>query len=150
VRGQAEAIARNILEMTRLRVPIAVVITGEGGSGGALAIAVGDVVLMLEHAIYTVIPPEGCAAILWRDATKSREAAAALRLTAAELGALRIVDEVIAEPRGGAHLDPATAIAAVGEALRHHLRVLAGVPVDVLLQRRYAKYRAMGYHEERV
>jgi acetyl-CoA carboxylase carboxyl transferase subunit alpha len=149
-RGQAEAIARNIMEMTRLRVPIVVAITGEGGSGGALAIAVGDVVLMLEHAIYTVIPPEGCAAILWRDATKSREAAAALRLTASDLGELRVVDEIIDEPRGGAHLDPDAAIAAVGKALRHHLRVLAGVPVDVLLQRRYAKYRAMGYHEERV
>jgi acetyl-CoA carboxylase carboxyl transferase subunit alpha len=149
-RGQAEAIARNVLEMTRLRTPIVVVITGEGGSGGALAIAVGDVVLMLEHAIYTVIPPEGCAAILWRDASKSREASAALRLTAGDLGALRVVDEVIEEPRGGAHLDPEAAIAAVGKALRHHLRVLSGVPIDVLLQRRYAKYRAMGYYEERV
>ncbi|MDR7419293.1 MAG: acetyl-CoA carboxylase carboxyltransferase subunit alpha [Armatimonadota bacterium] len=149
-RGQAEAIARNILEMTRLRVPIVVVITGEGGSGGALAIAVGDTVLMLEHAIYTVIPPEGCAAILWRDATKSREASAALRLTAGDLMALRVVDEVIREPRGGAHLDPQAVIAAVGDALRRHLRALAGVPIDVLLQRRYAKYRAMGYYEERV
>jgi acetyl-CoA carboxylase carboxyl transferase subunit alpha len=148
-RGQAEAIARNILEMARLRVPIVVVITGEGGSGGALAIAVGDVVLMLEHAIYTVIPPEGCAAILWRDATKSREAASALRLTAADLRELRIVDEIIDEPRGGAHLDADAVVAAVGTAMRHHLQALAGVPVDVLLQRRYAKYRAMGYHEER-
>jgi acetyl-CoA carboxylase carboxyl transferase subunit alpha len=148
-RGQAEAIARNIMEMTRLRTPIVVVITGEGGSGGALAIAVGDVVLMLGHAIYTVIPPEGCAAILWRDATKSREAAAALRLTAPDLADLRIVDEIIPEPRGGAHLDPEAAITAVGAAVRRHLQGLTGVPGDLLLQRRYAKYRAMGYHEER-
>ncbi|MDR7521554.1 MAG: acetyl-CoA carboxylase carboxyltransferase subunit alpha [Armatimonadota bacterium] len=147
-RGQAEAIARNILEMTRLRTPIAVVITGEGGSGGALAIAVGDAVLMLEHAIYTVIPPEGCAAILWRDASRSREAAVALRLTAQDLAALGVVDEVIPEPRGGAHTDPSAAVDAVREALRRHLRALAGIPVDQLLDLRYAKYRAMGYHEE--
>ncbi|OFX30302.1 MAG: acetyl-CoA carboxylase carboxyltransferase subunit alpha [Armatimonadetes bacterium RBG_16_67_12] len=147
-RGQAEAIARNIQDMTRLRVPVLVVITGEGGSGGALAIAVGDVVLMLENAIYTVIPPEGCAAILWRDATKSREAAAALRLTASELAALGVVDEVVPEPTGGAHLDAQASIAAVGGALRRHLQGLAGVPADVLLEQRYAKYRAMGYYEE--
>lgn len=147
-RGQAEAISRNILEMTRLRVPVLVVITGEGGSGGALAIAVGDVVLMLQHAIYTVIPPEGCAAILWRDATRSREAAAALRLTAAELVAQGVVDEVIPEPEGGAHLDAQASIAAVGAALGRHLRTLAGVPTDELLRRRYAKYREMGYYEE--
>jgi len=148
-RGQAEAIARNIEEMTRLRTPIVVAITGEGGSGGALAIAVGDVVVMLEHAIYTVIPPEGCAAILWRDASRSREAAAALRLTAAELAALGIVDEVVPEPRGGAHLDPEAAIASVREALRRHVMRLVGLPVDELLRCRYAKYRAMGYYEER-
>jgi acetyl-CoA carboxylase carboxyl transferase subunit alpha len=147
-RGQAEAIARNILEMMRLRTPIAVVITGEGGSGGALAIAAGDAVLMLEHAIYTVIPPEGCAAILWRDAGRSREAAAALRLTASDLAALGVVDEIVPEPRGGAHLDAPATIAAVGDALRRHLRAAVGVPPEVLLQRRYAKYRAMGYHEE--
>jgi acetyl-CoA carboxylase carboxyl transferase subunit alpha len=147
-RGQAEAIARNIEAMTRLRVPILVVITGEGGSGGALAIAVGDAVLMLEHAIYTVIPPEGCAAILWRDATRSREAAAALRLASGDLSALGIVDEVIAEPPGGAHLDAPAAIAAVGAALRRHLQALRVLPVDELLRRRYEKYRAMGYYEE--
>lgn len=147
-RGQAEAIAHNIAEMTRLRVPIVVVITGEGGSGGALAVAVGDAVLMLEHAVYTVIPPEGCAAILWRDAGKTREAAAALRLTAAELAQLGIIDEIVPEPRGGAHQDPAAAIAAVREAVRRHLAALEGLPTDELLRRRYAKYRAMGYHEE--
>ncbi len=149
-RGQAEAIARNIEEMTRLRVPILVAITGEGGSGGALAIAVGDVVVMLEHAIYTVIPPEGCAAILWRDASRSREAAAALRLTAGELTTLGIVDEVVPEPHGGAHLNPDAAITAVRGSLRHHLTALGGLPVEELLRRRYAKYRAMGYYEERV
>jgi acetyl-CoA carboxylase carboxyl transferase subunit alpha len=149
-RGQAEAIARNILAMTRLRVPIVVAITGEGGSGGALAIAVGDAVVMLEHAIYTVIPPEGCAAILWHDATRSREAAAALRLTAEDLVQLNIIDEIVPEPRGGAHLDPDAAIAAVGEALRRRLRAFVDLPVDELLQRRYARYRGMGYYEERV
>ncbi len=147
-RGQAEAISRNILEMTRLRTPVVVVITGEGGSGGALAIAVGDSVLMLEHAVYTVIPPEGCAAILWRDAARSREAAAALRLTAAELQGLGIADEVVGEPEGGAHADPQAAIAAVRDAVRRHLGALEGLPVEELLSRRYAKYRAMGYYEE--
>ncbi|MGQ0570076.1 MAG: acetyl-CoA carboxylase carboxyltransferase subunit alpha [Armatimonadota bacterium] len=149
-RGQAEAIARNIEEMTRLRVPILVVITGEGGSGGALAIAVGDIIVMLENAIYTVIPPEGCAAILWRDASRSREAAAALRLTSNDLAALRIIDEVVPEPRGGAHLDAPAAFVAVREAVQRHLRALRGVPADALLERRYAKYRAMGYYEEQV
>ncbi len=147
-RGQAEAIARNIGELARLRAPVLVVITGEGGSGGALAIAVGDVVLMMEHAVYTVIPPEGCAAILWRDAGRAREAAAALRLTAQEIAALGIADEIIPEPRGGAHVDPQAAMAAVREALRPRLRSLVNLPVEELLLRRYAKYRAMGYHEE--
>ncbi|MGH2404999.1 MAG: acetyl-CoA carboxylase carboxyltransferase subunit alpha [bacterium] len=147
-RGQAEAIARNIEEMTRLRVPVLVVITGEGGSGGALAIAVGDAVLMLENAIYTVIPPEGCAAILWRDAMRAREAAAALRLTAMDLVTLGIIDEVIPEPRGGAHLDAEATFGAVRETLRRHLAALDAMPVDALLERRYAKYRRMGYYEE--
>jgi acetyl-CoA carboxylase carboxyl transferase subunit alpha len=147
-RGQAEAIARNIEEMTRLGVPVVVVITGEGGSGGALAIAVGDAVLMLENAIYTVIPPEGCAAILWRDATRAREAAAALRLAAADLLALGVADEIVAEPRGGAHLDPAVTFEAVRVALRGHLARLRALPADDLRRQRYAKYRQMGYHEE--
>jgi acetyl-CoA carboxylase carboxyl transferase subunit alpha len=149
-RGQAEAIARNIEEMTRLRVPVLVVITGEGGSGGALAIAVGDVVLMLENAIYTVIPPEGCAAILWHDAMRAREAAAALRLTAMDLVTLGVVDEVIPEPRGGAHLDAESTFVAVRETLRRHLAALDAMPPDALLERRYAKYRRMGYYEEQV
>lgn len=147
-RGQAEAIARNIVEMTRLRVPVLVVITGEGGSGGALAIAVGDEVLMLEHAVYTVIPPEGCAAILWHDAGRAKEAASALRLTAQEIAALDIVDEIVPEPHGGAHLDPQAAFAAVREALRPRIQALTRLPAEELLRRRYAKYRAMGYYEE--
>src|SRR3546814_7881487 len=104
--------------MSRLRTPVMVVITGEGGSGGALAIAVGDLTLMLQYAIYTVISPEGCAAILWHDATKAAEAAAALRLTAKDLQALKIVDEVLPEPFGGAHRDPEAAITSVRSALR--------------------------------
>jgi acetyl-CoA carboxylase carboxyl transferase subunit alpha len=147
-RGQAEAIARNIEEMTRLGVPIVVVISGEGGSGGALAIAVGDSVLMLEHAVYTVIPPEGCAAILWRDASRSREASAALRLTSVDLLALGLIDEVIAEPPGGAHAAPAAAIEGARGAIRRHLAAARGLSTQELLRRRYEKYRTMGYYEE--
>lgn len=143
-RGQAEAIARNIEEMTRLRTPVVVIITGEGGSGGALAVAVGDVVLMLQYAVYTVISPEGCAAILWRDATRAAEAAAALRLTADDLLRLGVIDQVLPEPFGGAHRDPDAVFAQVGEALRTHLQDLRGHPVEELLERRYAKYRNMG------
>jgi acetyl-CoA carboxylase carboxyl transferase subunit alpha len=147
-RGQAEAIARNIAEMTRLRVPVLVVITGEGGSGGALAIAVGDTVLMLEHAIYTVIPPEGCAAILWHDATRAREAASALRLVATDLRDLRIVDEIIPEPHGGAHVDPPAVFETVRAALRRHLAAVTATSTHDLLRRRYDKYRRIGYYEE--
>ncbi|MDQ7820522.1 MAG: acetyl-CoA carboxylase carboxyltransferase subunit alpha [Armatimonadota bacterium] len=143
-RGQAEAIARNIQEMSRLRTPILVVITGEGGSGGALAIGVGDVILMLQHAVYTVISPEGCAAILWHDASRAEDAAAALRLTATDLLALGVVDEVVPEPPGGAHADPDAAVVAVRDALGRHLPALRQTPVEVLLERRYAKYRRMG------
>jgi acetyl-CoA carboxylase carboxyl transferase subunit alpha len=149
-RGQAEAIARNIQEMSRLRTPILVVITGEGGSGGALAVGVGDVVLMLQYAVYTVISPEGCAAILWHDASRAEDAAAALKLTAADLQALGVVDEVIPEPPGGAHTDPDAAVAAVRDALSRHLAALRQTPVDVLLERRYAKYRRMGQVVEEV
>ncbi len=143
-RGQAEAIARNIQEMTRLRMPIIVVITGEGGSGGALAIGVGDVVMMLQHAIYTVIPPEGCAAILWHDASRAPEAAAALRLTAADLHGLGVIDEILPEPLGGAQRDPDAVADAIRAALRRALAGLDAAPVDTLLARRYNKYRAMG------
>ena len=143
-RGQAEAIARNIEEMTRLRTPVIVVITGEGGSGGALAVAVGDAVLMLQYAVYTVISPEGCAAILWHDATRAAEAAEALRLTAADLVHLGVVDEVLAEPFGGAHRDPEAVFPKVRDALHAHLQDLRTHPAEELLERRYAKYRGIG------
>ncbi len=143
-RGQAEAIARNIAAMSGLKTPIVVVITGEGGSGGALAIAVGDTILMLQYAIYTVISPEGCAAILWRDASRAREAAAALKLTASDLRTLGVVDEIVPEPFGGAHRDPESVIANVRLALRRHLTALHEIPLETVLERRYAKYRLVG------
>jgi len=143
-RGQSEAIARALLEMARLRTPIVTVITGEGGSGGALAIGLGDVVLMLEHAIYSVISPEGCAAILWRDGTRSREAAAALRITAPDLAGFGIVDEIIPEPPGGAHANRGAAVSAVAGAVRRRLGLLLEHPLDALLEARYEKFRRIG------
>ena len=147
-RGQAEAIARNLEEMSRLRTPVIVVITGEGGSGGALAIAVGDVVLILQYAVYTVITPEGCAAILWRDASRAPEAAAALRLTAKDLQALGVVDEVLAEPFAGAHRDAEAVFAEIRDALRRHLGALRQVSPEELVNRRYAKFRQLGVLHE--
>ncbi len=141
-RGQAEAIARNLTEMAGLEVPIIVVITGEGGSGGALGIAVGDVVLMLRYAVYSVIPPEGCAAILWRDADKAPEAADALKITANSLLELGIIDEIIDEPAGGAHRDPETTIAATQEAIVRHLKLLKRR--KHLADHRYNKFAKMG------
>ena len=120
-RGQAEAIARNLREMARLPVPIIVTVTGEGGSGGALAIAVGDYVNILENSFYSVISPEGCAAIMWRDATKAETAAAALKITAKDLKELGIVDEIVPEPEGGAHTDPEAAALLLGEVLDREL-----------------------------
>ena len=146
-RGQAEAIAVNLREMASFRVPIVVVVTGEGGSGGALALGVGDRILMLEHAIYSVISPEGCAAILWKDAARKKEAAEALRLTARDLAEFQIIDEIIPEPPGGAHADPAGAAAAVGEAIERHLRDAADVTSEERRERRYRKFRAMGRFE---
>ncbi|MDR7408897.1 MAG: acetyl-CoA carboxylase carboxyltransferase subunit alpha [Armatimonadota bacterium] len=143
-RGQAEAIARSILTLVQLRSPVVVAITGEGGSGGALAIGVGDRVLMMQYAIYSVIPPEGCAAILWRDAARKEEAASALKLTAQDLLELGVVDEVVPEPLGGAHLDPERAAQALREALVRHLREVQAVPPEERLRRRYDKYRRMG------
>jgi acetyl-CoA carboxylase carboxyl transferase subunit alpha len=143
-RGQSEAIARALLDMARLRTPIVAVITGEGGSGGALAIGLGDVVLMLEHAVYSVISPEGCAAILWRDGSRGREAARALRITARDLVELGIVDEIIPEPPGGAHAHPDAAVAAVIAAVHRHLGVLTGRPADALRDARYEKFRRLG------
>jgi acetyl-CoA carboxylase carboxyl transferase subunit alpha len=142
-RGQGEAIARNLLEMSRLRVPTIATITGEGGSGGALALAVADRVLMLENAIYSVITPEGCAAITWKDANKKQQAAAALKYTAGEVLRLGCVDEVLREPKGGTQTDPAQAFSLVDQRLRHHLGELRGLPVDEMLERRYQKFRTM-------
>jgi acetyl-CoA carboxylase carboxyl transferase subunit alpha len=143
-RGQAEAIARNLREMARLPVPIVVTITGEGGSGGALAIAVGDRVNMLENSVYSVISPEGCASILWRDSTKAEVAAEALKITARDLNELGIIDEIIPEPEGGAHLDHEASAASVGRALDLSLRELLSLTPRELLQQRYEKFRRMG------
>jgi acetyl-CoA carboxylase carboxyl transferase subunit alpha len=148
-RGQAEAIARNLREMAALTVPIVVVVTGEGGSGGALAIAIGDRILMMEHAIYSVISPEGCAAILWKDQTAVQQAASALRLTATNLLELGVIDEIIPEPLGGAQMDPNLAIRTVGSAIRKALVDLRRLKREELPRRRFAKFRAMGKFIER-
>jgi len=150
-RGQSEALARNILEMAHLPVPIVTVVIGEGGSGGALAIAVGDVVMMLENSIYSVITPEGCAAILWKDSSKAEQAAEALKLTANDLLELKVIDEVIPEPLGGAHRDPDETARRVQEVVMRHIRALIGLPAQELLDRRLEKYMRMGvYLEESV
>jgi len=143
-RGQAEAIAHNLREMAAFSVPIIVVVIGEGGSGGALAIGVGDRVLMMENAIYSVISPEGCAAILWRDGAKGPLAAEALKLTAADLLRLKVIDEIIPEPVGGAHRDYQEAAATVKGAVVRHLVELKGVPEERLLSERYQRFRRMG------
>jgi acetyl-CoA carboxylase carboxyl transferase subunit alpha len=140
-RGQAEAIARNILEMSRLRVPTIAVITGEGGSGGALALAVSDRVLIMTNAIYSVISPEQCAVIMWRDAAQKELAAAALKITSAEVAALGCVDEIITEPPEGAHTDPVTGIGMLGAALARHLAELKKIPIDELVAARQNKFR---------
>ena len=143
-RGQAEAIARSIDACLAAPVPVIATIIGEGGSGGAIALAAGDRVLMLEHAVYSVISPEGCASILWRDAAQASTAAEALRLTAADLLAAGIVDQVVPEPLGGAHRDAAGTIAAVGEAVQAALGPLLGVDAAALRTRRRDKFLAMG------
>ena len=140
-RGQGEAIARNLLEMSRLRVPTIATVTGEGGSGGALALAVADRVLMLENAIYTVISPEGCASIMWKDASKKQQAAAALRYTSFSARELGCVDDVLSEPEGGTHLDPACAVAMIDAKLQYHLAQLDAKPIEQLLEDRYIKFR---------
>ena len=140
-RGQGEAIARNLIEMARLRVPTIATITGEGGSGGALALAVTDRVLMLENAIYSVISPEGCASIMWKDPSKKQQAAAALRYTATDVQRLGCVDDVIREPKGGTQMDPAFAMELVNERLERHLGDLKRLPIDDLLAARYNKFR---------
>jgi acetyl-CoA carboxylase carboxyl transferase subunit alpha len=143
-RGVAEAIAVNLREMMTLDTPIIVIVSGEGGSGGALGIAVGDRVLMQEHAIYSVIPPEGCAAILWRDPARKVEAAEALKLTAPDLLQAGIIDEVIPEPIGGAHTDPAAAARIVDEVLARVLGELKALTSEARLEARYQKFRTMG------
>ncbi|WP_419940461.1 acetyl-CoA carboxylase carboxyltransferase subunit alpha [Candidatus Palauibacter sp.] len=147
-RGQAEAIARNLAVMASLRVPIVSCVIGEGGSGGALGIGVADRVLMMKNAIYSVISPEGCAAILWRSRDHADQAAEALRLTASDLQDLDVVDQVIPEPRGGAHNDPAAAVEAMGAAIRRHLRELSKLDARELVETRREKYYAMGVWEE--
>ncbi len=147
-RGQGEAIAENLFVMAGLRVPIVSVIIGEGGSGGALGIAVADRVLMLENAIYSVISPEGCAAILWRSREHADKAAEALKLCATDLLSLGVIDEVVPEPAGGAHLRPADAIESVGMSLRRHLSELAAIDPEELVERRREKYYRMGAWEE--
>ena len=143
-RGQSEAIARNLREMVRIPVPIVVLIIGEGGSGGALAMAVGDRVLMLENAIYSVISPEGCAAILWGDRAQAPRAAEALKLTARDLSSLGLIDRVLEEPKGGAHRDVATMAAVMRQAFSEELDRLAKLPTDILLENRFQKYLHMG------
>jgi acetyl-CoA carboxylase carboxyl transferase subunit alpha len=143
-RGVAEAIALNLREMALIEVPIVVIVCGEGGSGGALGIAIGDRVLMQEFAVYSVIPPEGCAAILWRDSNRKIEAAEALKITAADLLSLGIIDEIVPEPPGGAHNDFVKACALVDEALARTLAETAADSPRVRLDRRYEKFRQMG------
>ncbi len=143
-RGQAEAIATNLREMARLRVPTISVVIGEGGSGGALALGVTDRILVLEHAIYSVISPEGCAAILWRSADEREKAAQALRLTSSDLLSLGVADELIPEPPGGAHADPPSTMAALAGALQRHLDELGAMKPDDMVARRWAKYEALG------
>lgn len=143
-RGQAEAIARNLREMASLRTPLISLVIGEGGSGGALALGVTDRILMLEHSVYSVISPEGCAAILWRSAEHREKAATALRLTSKDLMELEICDEVIDEPLGGAHTDWDTTAERVGDALERHLNELSALSPEALLEGRWAKYEAIG------
>jgi acetyl-CoA carboxylase carboxyl transferase subunit alpha len=149
-RGQAEAIARNLREMAALRTPVIAVVTGEGGSGGALAIGVANRVLMLEHAIYSVISPEGCAAILWGDGAKAPEAAQLMRITAPDLQKAGVIDAVIPEPIGGAHRSWEDAAANLRLALREHLGQLRPLSGDALVQDRYEKFRRIGVFEETV
>lgn len=147
-RGQAEAIAVNLREMAALEVPIVVTVIGEGGSGGALALGIGDRVLMLEHAVYSVISPEGCAAILWKNASAAPDAAAAMKITAQDLKKFNIIDEIVPEPAGGAHSDPAAAAEVLAPYLERALRDLQKLKPPQLLDERYKKFRRMGFFEK--
>ncbi|TCT26099.1 acetyl-CoA carboxylase carboxyltransferase subunit alpha [Thermomonas haemolytica] len=146
-RGQSEAIARNLLEMAELRVPIVCTVIGEGGSGGALAIGVGDRTLMLEYSTYSVISPEGCASILWRDATKAKEAAEQLGMTARRLKELGLIDKVVREPIGGAHRNPVQMARRLKAVLLNELDALDAVPMETLLENRYRRLRGYGAYE---
>jgi len=147
-RGISEAIARNMMEMSALQTPIIVVVVGEGGSGGAIGIAVGDKVLMMEHSIYSVIPPEGCAAIIWRDATKGKEAADALKLTAQGSLELGVIDEIVPEPLGGAHRNMEAAARNLKAAIVKCLDEVEKLPIPKLVDKRYKKFRSMGAYAE--
>jgi len=147
-RGQSEAIARNLAVMSRLRIPVVCVVTGEGGSGGALAIGVGDRLLMLQYGTYSVISPEGCASILWKSADKAADAAEAMGITAEKLSELGLVDEVIAEPLGGAHRDWKNAASRVAEALRNHLADVADLDTETRLEQRYRRLMELGHFRE--
>jgi acetyl-CoA carboxylase carboxyl transferase subunit alpha len=143
-RGQAEAIARNLKRMMLLRTPIIAIVIGEGGSGGALAIGIGDRILMLEYSVYSVISPEGCAAILWKDGEKGKVAAESLKLTATDLYRMGIIDEIVKEPLGGAHRDPQKVAEDLRETVARHLSDLEKMDLDELLKLRYEKFRKMG------
>ncbi len=143
-RGQSEAIARNLLEMAKLSTPLIVVVIGEGGSGGALALGIGDEILMMEYAIYSVISPEGCASILWRDTARAETAAEMMKITAPDLKKFGVVDRIIPEPEGGAHRDHKAAADAVKAAIVESLASVRSQPAKQLLERRYAKYREIG------
>jgi acetyl-CoA carboxylase carboxyl transferase subunit alpha len=148
-RGQAEAIAKNLFEMARYPVPIIIIVIGEGASGGALGIGVGDKILMMENAWYSVISPEGCAAILWRDAAKANEAAEAMKVTAEDLLDLKIIDKIIPEPKGGAHRNPDESAVNVKKEIINNLKELMQLPVDQLLQLRIEKFAKMGAWKEK-
>ena len=147
-RGQSEAIARNLRDMAALKVPILNLVTGEGGSGGALALGVGDSLLMLENTIYSVISPEGCASILWKDSGRAKEAASALKLTAQDLDELEVIDEAIPEPQGGIHKDWQGGAGVLKEALLRYLDILGGMPVETLLRRRHHRLARLGRWQE--
>jgi acetyl-CoA carboxylase carboxyl transferase subunit alpha len=147
-RGQAEAIAVNLREMAALQVPIVITVIGEGGSGGALALGVGDRVIMLEHAVYSVISPEGCAAILWKSSAAAPDAAAAMKITAQDLKKFGIIDEIVPEPSGGAHSDPAAAAELLAPSIERAIKELQKLKVPQLLDERYKKFRKMGVFEK--
>ena len=143
-RGQAEAIARSTERCLTLGTPMIATVTGEGGSGGAIAIAAANKVLILEHSIYSVISPEGCASILWRDGARAKDAAEAMKITAEDLAQLRIIDRIVPEPAGGAHSDPEAAIQAVGDAVEDELKMLSKLTPDQLRQQRAERFYAIG------